>query len=113
MKKLMLAACAVGAMIVPAVALPDLGNEEGGYSCDANKIERDVKSLVESMPINKIFGIHVLYVKKSSEVSRNSQELRCNIKVVLSNTEKADAVFKYTIEDGRFFNFIEFKNLFE
>jgi hypothetical protein len=106
MKKLMLAACALGAMIAPAAAkeLPDFNDK--AYTCETGAIEHGVKTLGDDM--GKLINVHVMYVKESSEISRNSTELKCRITVVFSNTMKMIGEYGYLIQDGHALSSLKF-----
>lgn len=85
----------------PAVTkdgLPDY--KDKGYTCEKDKIEREMAQMVAQSTAGAAYGLRLIYVKgEPVETLRVTEELRCRITIV-TNRSTQKGVFRFMVEDG-------------
>jgi hypothetical protein len=100
-KRLLLAAATMTMLtgVANASDLPDYSKNTETYSCDKDDIKSELSDLVEGSTAGH-FGLRLIYIKDSTEVSRKPDELRCRVTFVTNRSTPQKGIFRFVNKDG-------------
>jgi hypothetical protein len=84
------AAAFVVALAGPATADGTMDFSNQAIQCTSDYVTKEVSTVIEGSPMGHLLGIHMLYLKDMKELSRTSNELRCEAKLFLNTSEEGE-----------------------